>query len=31
MLNNMVNLVIVLNTEPDHTLDELGKVRAEVA
>jgi hypothetical protein len=31
MLNSMVNLVIVLNTEPDHTLDELGKVWAEVA
>jgi hypothetical protein len=30
-LNNMVNLVIVLNTELDHALDELGKVRAEVA
>ena len=30
-LNNMVNLVVVLNTELDHTLDELGKVRAEVA
>jgi hypothetical protein len=29
-LNNMVNLVAVLNTELDHTLDELGKVRAEV-
>jgi hypothetical protein len=26
----MVNLVVVLNTELDHTLDELGKVRAEV-
>jgi hypothetical protein len=25
MLNNMVNLVAVLNTELDHTLDELGK------
>jgi hypothetical protein len=25
MLNNMVNLVIVLNTELDHALDELGK------
>jgi hypothetical protein len=30
-LNSMVNLVVVLNTELDHTLDELGKVRAEVA
>jgi hypothetical protein len=30
-LNSMVNLVAVLNTELDHTLDELGKVRAEVA
>jgi hypothetical protein len=30
-LNNMVNLVAVLNTEPDHALDELGKVRAKVA
>jgi hypothetical protein len=30
-LNNMVNLVAVLNMELDHTLDELGKVRAEVA
>jgi hypothetical protein len=29
-LNSMVNLVIVLNTELDHALDELGKVRAEV-
>jgi hypothetical protein len=27
----MVNLVVVLNTELDHTLDELGKVQAEVA
>jgi hypothetical protein len=25
-LNNMVNLVVVLNTELDHALDELGKV-----
>jgi hypothetical protein len=31
MLNSMVNLVVVLNTELDHALDELGKVRAEVA
>jgi hypothetical protein len=30
-LNSMVNLAAVLNTELDHTLDELGKVRAEVA
>jgi hypothetical protein len=30
-LNNMVNLVAVVNTELDHTLDELGKVWAEVA
>jgi hypothetical protein len=30
-LNNMVNLATVLNTELDHTLDELGKVRVEVA
>jgi hypothetical protein len=30
-LNSMVNLVFVLNTELDHTLDELGKVRAKVA
>jgi hypothetical protein len=29
-LNSMVNLVAVLNTEMDHALDELGKVRAEV-
>jgi hypothetical protein len=29
-LNNMVNLAVVLNTELDHALDELGKVRAEV-
>jgi hypothetical protein len=27
----MVNLAIVLNTELDHALDELGKVRVEVA
>ena len=26
----MVNLAAVLNTELDHALDELGKVRAEV-
>jgi hypothetical protein len=30
-LNNMVNLAVVLNTELDHILDELGKVQAEVA
>jgi hypothetical protein len=30
-LNNMVNLAAVFNTELDHALDELGKVRAEVA
>jgi hypothetical protein len=30
-LNSMVNLVAMLNTELDHTLDELEKVRAEVA
>jgi hypothetical protein len=30
-LNNMVNLAAVHNTELDHALDELGKVRAEVA
>jgi hypothetical protein len=30
MLNNMVNLATMLNTELDHALDELGKVRAEV-
>jgi hypothetical protein len=30
-LSSMVNLVVVLNTELDHTLDELGKVRAEIA
>jgi hypothetical protein len=30
-LNSMVNLVVVLNTELDHALDELGKVRSEVA
>jgi hypothetical protein len=26
----MVNLAAVLNTELDHALDELGKVRVEV-
>jgi hypothetical protein len=30
-MSSMVNLAAVLNTELDHTLDELGKVRAEVA
>jgi hypothetical protein len=30
-LNSMVNLVVVLNTELDHALDELGKVRAKDA
>jgi hypothetical protein len=30
-LSSMVNLVAVLNTELDHALDELGKVRVEVA
>jgi hypothetical protein len=30
-LNNMVNLAVMLNTELDHALDELGKVRAKVA
>jgi hypothetical protein len=30
-LSSMVNLVVVLNIELDHALDELGKVRAEVA
>jgi hypothetical protein len=30
-LNIMVNLAAVLNTELDHALDELGKVRAKVA
>jgi hypothetical protein len=29
-LSSMVNLVVVLNTELDHSLDELGKVRVEV-
>jgi hypothetical protein len=29
-LNNMVNLAAVINTELDHALDELGKVRAKV-
>jgi hypothetical protein len=30
-LSGMVNLAAVLNTELDHALDELGKVRVEVA
>jgi hypothetical protein len=30
-LSSMVNLVAVLNTELDQALDELGKVRVEVA
>jgi hypothetical protein len=30
-LNSMVNLAVVLNTELDHALDELGKVWAKVA
>jgi hypothetical protein len=30
-LSSMVNLAVVLNTELDQTLDELGKVRVEVA
>jgi hypothetical protein len=30
-LSSMVNLAAVLHTELDHALDELGKVRAEVA
>jgi hypothetical protein len=30
-LNNIVNLVDVLNTELDHTLNELSKARAEIA
>jgi hypothetical protein len=30
-MNSMVNLAVVLNTELDHALDELGKVRVEVA
>jgi hypothetical protein len=29
-LNNTVNLVVVLNTELDHTLDELSMARAEI-
>jgi hypothetical protein len=30
-LSSMVNLVVVLNTELDHALDELGKARAKIA
>jgi hypothetical protein len=30
-LSSMVNLAAVLNTEMDHTLDELGKAWAEIA
>jgi hypothetical protein len=30
-LNSIVNLVVVLNTELDHALNELGKARAEIA
>jgi hypothetical protein len=30
-LSSMVNLVVVLNTELDLALDELGKARAEIA
>jgi hypothetical protein len=30
-LSSMVNLVVVLNTELDHALDELGKARSEIA
>jgi hypothetical protein len=30
-LNSMVNLAAMLNIDLDHTLDELGKVRVEVA
>jgi hypothetical protein len=29
-LKSLVNLAVMLNTELDHTLDELGKVRADV-
>jgi hypothetical protein len=29
-LSSMVNLVAALNTEQDHTLDKLGKARAEI-
>jgi hypothetical protein len=30
-LNNTVNLVVVLNIELDHTLDELSRARVEIA
>jgi hypothetical protein len=30
-LSSMVNMVVVLNTELDHALDELGKARSEIA
>lgn len=30
-LSSMIYLVIMLNIELDHTLDELGKARAEIA
>jgi hypothetical protein len=30
-LNSVVNLVIVLNTELDHTLDEVSRARGEIA
>jgi hypothetical protein len=30
-LSSMVNLVVVLNTELDHTLDELSKACTEIA
>jgi hypothetical protein len=30
-LSSMVNLVAVLNTKLDHTLDKLGNARAEIA
>jgi hypothetical protein len=30
-MNNKVNLVVMLNTELDHALDELGKARAKIA
>jgi hypothetical protein len=30
ILSSMINLVAVINTELDHTLNELGKARAEV-
>jgi hypothetical protein len=29
-LSTMVNLVVVLNTELKHALNELGKARAEI-